>query len=78
MIFVLDQMQMLDQEIAPPRPVAEQKLDLVRGGRIDLAALGGRLGPLPSRARMFERADLLHVMDIIDSVSFSGPELDRL
>ena len=26
MIFVLDQMQMLDQEIAPPRPVAEQKL----------------------------------------------------
>ncbi len=61
-IFVLDQMQMLDQEIAPPRPVAEQELDLVRRGRIDLASLGGRLGPLASLAGMFERADLLHVM----------------
>ena len=57
-ILVLDQVQMLDQEIAAPRPVAEQKLDLVRGGGIDLAALRRRLGPLPSRARMFERADL--------------------
>ena len=61
-IFVLDQMQMLDQQIAPPRPVAEQKLDLVRGGRIDLAALGRRLGPLAPLAGMFERADLLHIM----------------
>ena len=62
-IFVLDQVQVLDQEIAPPRPVAEQQLDLVGGGRVDLAALRGRLGPLPSRAGMFERADLVHVMD---------------
>ena len=62
-IFVLDQVQVLDQEIAAPRPVAEQKLDLVGGGRVDLAALRGRLGPLPSRARMFERADRLYVMD---------------
>ena len=54
---------MLDQEIAPPRPVAEQQLDLVGGGRIDLAALRRRLGPLPSRAGMLERADLLYVMD---------------
>jgi len=29
---VLDQVQVLDQEIAPPRPVAEQGLDLVCGG----------------------------------------------
>ena len=62
-ILVLDQVQVLDQEIAAPRPVAEQKLDLVGGGRVDLAALRGRLGPLPSRARMFERADRLYVMD---------------
>ena len=62
-IFVLDQVQVLDQEIAAPRPVAEQKLDLVGGGGVDLAALRGRLGPLPSRARMFERADRLYVMD---------------
>ena len=63
MILVLDQVQMLDQEIAPPRPVAEQKLDLVRRRRVDLAALGRRLGPLASLARMLERADLLHVMN---------------
>ena len=63
MICVLDQVQMLDQQIAPPRPVAEQQLDLMRGGRIDLAALGRRLGPLASLAGMFERADLVHVMD---------------
>ncbi len=61
-ISVLDQMQMLDQEVAPPRPVAEQKFDLMRGGRIDLATLGGRFGPLASLAGMFERADLLHIM----------------
>ena len=61
-IFVLDQVQMLDQEIAAPRPVAEQKLDLVGGGGVDLTALGGRLGPLPSRAGMIERANLLHVV----------------
>ena len=57
-IVVLDQMQMLDQEIAPPRPVAEQKFDLVRGRRIDLAALGRRLGAPPALARMLECADL--------------------
>jgi hypothetical protein len=55
-------MQMLDQQVAPPWPVAEQKLDLVRRGGIDLASLGSRLGPLASRAGMFERADLLHIM----------------
>ena len=62
-IFVLDQVQILDQEIAPPRPVAEQKLDLMRRGRIDLAALRRRLGPLASLARMLEGADFLHVMN---------------
>ena len=74
-IFVLDQMQMLDQEIAPPRPVAEQQLDFMRGGRIDLAALGGRFGPPASLARMFERADLLHVMTHRTSILSA---LDRL
>jgi hypothetical protein len=55
-------MQMLDQEVAPPGTVAEQKLDLVRRGRIDLASLGSRFGPLASLAGMFERANLLHIM----------------
>jgi len=62
MIFVLDQMQIFDQQVAPARPVAEQQLDFVRGHGIDLASLGGRFGPLSSLAGMFERADLLHVM----------------
>ena len=53
---------MLDQEIAPPRPVAEQEFNFVRGRRIDLAALGRRLGAPPARARMFECADGLNVM----------------
>ncbi len=61
-ISVLNQMQMLDQKIAPPRTIAEQKFDLMRGGWIDLAALGSRFGPPTSFARMFELADLLHVM----------------
>ena len=51
-IFVLDQVQIFDQEVAPPRPVAEQLLDLVRGGGIDLPPLGRGLGSLPSLARV--------------------------
>ncbi len=70
MVLVLDQMQMLDQEIAPPRPVAEQELNLVGGGRIDLSALGRRLGPPAPLARMLEGANLMHVMTH-GSVSFS-------
>ena len=63
MILVLDQMQMLDQQIAAPRPVAKQELDFMRSRRIDLTAFRRRLGPLPSLAGMFEGADFLHVMD---------------
>src|SRR4051812_49623602 len=55
-------MQVLDQEITAARPVCEKHFDLVRGGRIDLASLGRRFGPLPSLARMFEGADLVHIM----------------
>src|SRR3954464_14981335 len=55
-------MQVLDQEITAARPVREKHFDLVRGGRIDLASLGRRFGPLPSLARMFEGADLVHIM----------------
>ncbi len=61
-VGVLDQVQMLDQQVAPPRPVAEQKRNLFSGLRVDLAALGGRFGAPPPLARMVERTDLLHVM----------------
>ena len=38
-VFVLDEMQMLDQQVAPARPVAEQRAHFVERRRIDLAAL---------------------------------------
>jgi hypothetical protein len=53
-ISVLDQVQMLDQEIAPPWPVTEQFFNVVHGLGIDLAALRSRLGPPPSFARVLE------------------------
>ena len=46
---ILDQMQMLDQQVAPPRPVAEQRAHAQRRGRADLAPLG--LGPRPGAGR---------------------------
>jgi hypothetical protein len=60
-ILVLDQVQVFDQQIAAPRQITEQKLDLVGGGGVNLAPFWGRLGALPSRARMFERADRLYI-----------------
>ena len=39
-VMVLDQMQMLDQQIAPARPVGEQRAHLVERRGVDLAALG--------------------------------------
>src|SRR5688572_18569458 len=37
-VFVLNEMQMLDQQITPARPVAEQRDNLVERLRVDLAA----------------------------------------
>jgi hypothetical protein len=62
LVGILDAVQVLDQEVPPPRPVTEQKGNLFGSLGIDLAALGGRFGPLSSLAGMFERADLLHIM----------------
>ena len=62
-VLVLDQVQMLDQQIAAPRPVAEQQLDLMRRRRVDLAALRGRFRPFPPRAGVLELADFLYVVD---------------
>src|ERR1700733_13532313 len=61
-VGILDEMQVLKQQIAPPWPVAEQKRNLFSGLRVDLAALGGRFGAFAPLTRMFERADLLDVM----------------
>ena len=47
-VMVLDQMQMLDQQIAPARPVGEQRAHLVERRRIDLTALGRARRPAPA------------------------------
>ena len=57
-VVILNEMQMLDQQIAPARPVGEQRADFVERLRIDLAALGrarrpasaGRAAPPEPRA----------------------------
>jgi hypothetical protein len=44
-------MQVLDQQIAPPRPLAQQCAHLVERRRIDLAALRGAPRPPLGRCR---------------------------
>jgi hypothetical protein len=39
-MLVLDQVQMLDQQVALARPVAEQGLHLAQSRRVELPALG--------------------------------------
>src|SRR5207302_10559861 len=51
-VMVLDQVEVLDQEVAPARPVAEQRLDLGQRRRLDLAALRVADRLAPSGARM--------------------------
>ena len=48
-VMVLDQMQMLDEQIAPTGPVTQQFLNGGQGGRIHLSAFGGTTGAFPSR-----------------------------
>ena len=54
-VAVLDQMQMLDQQIAPARRVAEQRAHLVERRRIDLAALGRAARPALAAAAAARR-----------------------
>ena len=39
-IFVLNEMQVLDQQVAAARAIAQQRANLLKCGVIDLAALG--------------------------------------
>jgi len=61
-VCVLNEMEMLDQQIAAARSVAEQHGDLVGGLRVNLSALGRRATPAPSCAWMLE---LQHVMNVV-------------
>ena len=47
-VMVLDEMQMLDQQIAPPRPVGQQRQHLFERLRIDLPALRRARRPAPA------------------------------
>ena len=38
-VMVLDEVQVLDQQVAPARAVGEQRAHFIERGRIDLAAL---------------------------------------
>jgi hypothetical protein len=40
-VAILDEMEMLDQQVAPARPVAQERLHLGERAGVDLAALGG-------------------------------------
>src|SRR6185369_1731227 len=62
MVLVLDQMQVLDQQVAAARKIAEQLLDLICGGRIDLAPLRRRLGAPAALAGMIE---FTHLLDVV-------------
>ncbi len=50
--MVLQQMQVLDQQVAPPLAVAEQRLHFVQRRRIDLPALRVIRPAPPARAGM--------------------------
>ena len=38
-VFVLDEMQMFDQQIAPARPIGQKRLDFLQRLKVDLPAL---------------------------------------
>ena len=69
---VLDQVQMLDQQIAAARPVAEQLRDLLRRRGIDLTALGCRSGALASLARMGERTHCVCITGHLERLHVIG------
>ncbi len=60
-VMVLDEMQMLDQQIATARPVGEQRAHLVERRGVDLAALGGARRPAPAGAVAAGTRRNLHV-----------------
>ena len=64
-VAVLDQMQMLDQQVAPARPVAEQGAHLVERRRIDLAAFRRAAGPRPPPLLAAAARRIVHVHRLV-------------
>ena len=71
-VMVLDQMQMLDQEIAPARPVGEQRAHLVERRRIDLAAFGRARRPALAGAPAAKARRSLDIHGVTLFWSFRG------
>ena|SRR5579871_594548 len=63
--FVLDQVQVFDQQVPVARAVDEQRLDLVVGARVDLTALGNRARPITAAPRVLELANLAGIVWMI-------------
>ena len=61
-VSVLDEVEMLNQEITLPRPIAEQKLNLFSRLRINLTSFRGRFGALATLARVLEWLNCLDAM----------------
>ena len=57
-VAILDEMQVLDEEIAATRPIPDEGLHLAQGFGIDLPSFGSGLGALSPGARVFEVAHL--------------------
>ena len=49
-VVILDEMQMLDQEIAPARPITKQRAHFIKRLEIDLPALGRASRPSAAAA----------------------------
>src|SRR3954466_11076048 len=58
-VFILDQVEMLDQQVAIARPVPEQILDLLQSLAIDLPPFGCGASTLAPLARVGEGLNLL-------------------
>ncbi len=57
-VMILDQMQMLDQQIAPARPVGEQRAHFLKRRGVDLAALGRTRRPAAATGFVVRRLGL--------------------
>ncbi len=75
-IAVLNEMQVLDQQVAPTRPLAEQRTDLVQCHRIDLPAFGMEAAAPPATAVLADFSCFGHRrVFLINSTSCARPLL---
>ena len=65
-VMILDEMQMFDQEIAAARPVGEQRLNVAKRGRVDLAALRRAPGLAPAGGTVSDKAQSRAPHGLID------------